>query len=98
MDHAIATLNASINTSQTSLTVNSSTDAVKFPATNFYIAIDNELINVATTGSSPYTTWTITRAQYGTTAATHTQGTKIYNAARSGAFLNLGQILSSLAR
>jgi hypothetical protein len=59
-----------MNTTQTSLTVAS---ASGFPSSgNFYIRIDNEVMQV--TGGQGTTSWTVTRGQLGTIAATHATG------------------------
>jgi FtsP/CotA-like multicopper oxidase with cupredoxin domain len=58
---------------QTSITVAS---AAGFPtAGSYYIRIDNEVLQV--TGGQGTTTWTVTRGQLGTTAATHASGATI---------------------
>jgi hypothetical protein len=55
------------NTTQTSITVAS---ASGFPgAGSYYVRIDNEVMQV--TGGQGTTTWTVSRGQLGTTAATH---------------------------
>jgi hypothetical protein len=61
----VTSLSAAINASQTSITV---TSATGFPAANFRIRIDNELMLV--TGVAG-TTWTVTRAVESTTVASH---------------------------
>jgi len=61
------------DTSGTSITVTSETS---FPAVDFIISIDTEVMlvtNVATT------TWTVTRGYEGSTAATHLNGATIYH-------------------
>jgi hypothetical protein len=50
--------------------------AAGFPTTgNYYIRIDNEVLQV--TGGQGTTTWTVSRGQLGTAAATHTAGAVI---------------------
>jgi Tfp pilus assembly protein PilX len=64
---ASTTLGAAITSSQTSITVAS---AAGFPTSgNFRIRIDDEAMTV--TGGQGTTTWTVTRAANGTTAASH---------------------------
>lgn len=58
-------LSAAINASQTSITV---TSATGFPAANFRIRIDNELMLVTAVAGL---TWTVTRAVESTTAVSH---------------------------
>lgn len=74
------TLNAAITaTSSTSVSV---TSAAGFPATgNYYIMIDSEQMQV--TAGQGTTTWTVTRGTNGTTAATHTNGTMVFQSATS---------------
>jgi len=71
---AETTLAAAItDTSGTSITVTSETS---FPAVDFIISIDTEVMlvtNVATT------TWTVTRGYEGSTAATHLNGAAVYH-------------------
>lgn len=73
------TITVSMGTGDSSLTVASSTG---FPGANFRIRIDNELILVTAVAG---TTWTITRAQEGTTAATHTSGATVNHFLTAGA-------------
>ncbi|HTA43725.1 MAG TPA: neuraminidase-like domain-containing protein [Bryobacteraceae bacterium] len=51
---------------QTSLTVKS---AIGFPAPNFYVSIGAEILLVTTFGGADNTSWTVVRAQQGTTGA-----------------------------
>jgi hypothetical protein len=46
-----------------------------FPTNNFPIQIQNELLQV--TGNPTPTTWTVTRGQFGSTAATHANGSAV---------------------
>lgn len=43
----------------------------------FFVKIDSEWILVSDTGATPFTTWTIARAQFGTTAASHNDGATV---------------------
>ena len=72
-NQAVSTLSAAITTTTaTSCTV---TDATTFPATgNFRIKIDSEILLVTTRASN---TFTVTRGQEGTTAATHASGASV---------------------
>lgn len=78
------TLNVSMGSGDTSLTVVSSTG---FPGGgNFRIRIDNELMLVTAVAG---TTWTITRAVEGTTAATHASGAAVNHFLTTGALNQL---------
>ena len=71
---AQTTLAAAItDTSGTSITVTSETS---FPAVNFIISIDTEVMLVTNVST---TTWTVTRGYEGSTAATHLNGATIYH-------------------
>lgn len=79
-NNASTTLSGTINNSVTSLTVAS---ASGFPSSgNFRIIIDSEIMLVTAVSG---TTFTITRAQEGTTAASHTSGATITHILTSGA-------------
>jgi hypothetical protein len=74
------TLNGAINNSVTSITVASAcgTDTYCFPpssGTKFYIKIDSEVMLV--TGGNATTTWTVTRGQRGTSAASHSNSATV---------------------
>lgn len=96
-DHATATLSGSISATNLSLTLGGATpsaDTLNFPVnpfSAFYIIIDSEIIQVTGVSASPFITWTIVRGCYNTIADAH-NGSTIYNAARSGAFLNYSQL------
>jgi len=63
----------STTATQTTITVASATG---FPTTGtYYVRIDNEVLGV--TGGQGTTTWTVTRGQLGTAAATHAAGATI---------------------
>lgn len=65
------TLNGALNNSQTNVVV---TSATGFPAANFRIIVDSELMLVTTVSSN---TFTVTRAAESTTAATHSNGATV---------------------
>jgi hypothetical protein len=66
------TLAAAITTvGQTSITVASNSG---FPAANFRVRIDDELLLVT---ANPSTSWTVERGVEGTTAATHSNGATV---------------------
>jgi len=69
-NRASSSLTATISATDTSLTV-STGDGAKFPDSNFHITIDNEILLCT---SRTNDTLTVTRAQEGTTAATHSAG------------------------
>jgi Tfp pilus assembly protein PilX len=75
------TLTGAMTASQTSLTVAS---ASGFPASQFHIRIDDEIMTV--TGGFGTTTWTVTRGASGTTAKSHVnlQTVSNWDAAPSG--------------
>jgi hypothetical protein len=73
------TLSAGINNSVTSFTVASSTGA---PSPNFRIRVDDEIMLV--TGVAG-TTWTVTRGQESTTAASHSSGAIVVHVLTAGA-------------
>jgi len=75
---AITTLNGSINNSTTSIVVAS---AAAFPAVNFRIKIDSEIMLV--TGVSG-TTLTVTRGAESTSAASHTNGAAVTHSITAG--------------
>ena len=78
---AHTTLNGAINSSQTTITVNS---ASGFPTSAFNIRIDNEFMTV--TGGFGTTTWTVTRGVNGSTAASHVTAQSVdWDTAPSGA-------------
>ena len=86
-NNAQTTLTAVLNSTATSLTVVAATG---FPTTaQFRILIDNELLLVTSLGSSPYTTWTVTRAIEGTTAASHSSGATVTQVLTAGGLENL---------
>lgn len=64
------TLNGAITNVATAITVAGSTG---FPAANFRIRVDNEIMLVTSVGAG--TNWTVTRAQEGTTGVAHNDGT-----------------------
>ncbi len=66
-----STLSASVNSSQTSLTVASSSS---FPSASFRILVGSEIMVVSAISG---TTWTVQRGQNGTSAATHSSGTTV---------------------
>jgi hypothetical protein len=68
------TLTGAMSTSQTTLTVAS---ASGFPTSSFKIRIDDEIMNV--TGGFGTTTWTVSRAQSGTSAKTHPNAQTVLN-------------------
>src|ERR1700759_3411090 len=71
-NNAQDTLNGAINNSVTSLVVHS---ASLFPtAGNFHIVIDSEIMLVTAVAS---TTFTVARAQEGTSAASHSDGATV---------------------
>ena len=73
-NNAISTLDADINSSVTSLAV-ASGDGALFPSTyDFHITIDNEIMAVTNRSTD---TFTIVRAQQGTSAASHTAGAAV---------------------
>jgi len=75
------TLTGAMNTSQTTLTVASSSG---FPTSSFHIRIDDEIMTV--TGGFGTNTWTVSRAQNSTTAKAHVNSQTVlnYDAAPSG--------------
>lgn len=85
------TLVGTINGSVTSLVVASSSG---FPAANFRIRIDDEIMLV--TGVAG-TTWTVTRAQESTTGASHTNGAAIQHILTAGGLVQaLGEVIQSV--
>ena len=79
-NQAATTLNGNITSVATSLVV---TSATGFPATgNFRITIDSEIMLVTAVSG---TTYTILRAQEGTTGASHTSGANIISYLTAGA-------------
>lgn len=74
------TLVGTITGAATSLVVASSSG---FPAVNFRIRIDNEYLLV-TAGPPGSTTWTVARAQEGSTAATHQNGAAVTHVLTAG--------------
>jgi hypothetical protein len=78
------TLNGAINNSVTSIVV---TSATGFPTTgNFAILIDTELMIVTAVAG---TTWTVTRAAEGTTAASHTNLSAVISVLSKRALIQL---------
>jgi hypothetical protein len=78
------TLSAAITTTgQSSISVTSACGTgsrLCFPqkgATSFYILIDSEIMQVSSNGGQGTTSWTVSRAALGTTAATHSNGAAI---------------------
>jgi len=69
-NRASSTLAADITSTATSLSV-ATGDGTKFPAAPFHITIENEILEVTAVSGD---TFTVTRAQEGTTAAAHTAG------------------------
>jgi hypothetical protein len=69
-----ATLAAAITDAQLSITVVS---AIGFPAPNFYINIGAEILLVTAFGGGDNTTWTVLRAQQGTSAAPAANGAAV---------------------
>jgi FtsP/CotA-like multicopper oxidase with cupredoxin domain len=69
---ASTSLTAATTATQTTINVASKAG---FPATNFPIQIQNELLQV--TGNPNATTWTVTRGFSGSTAATHANGSAV---------------------
>jgi Tc toxin complex TcA C-terminal TcB-binding domain/Neuraminidase-like domain/Salmonella virulence plasmid 28.1kDa A protein len=68
------TLAAAIDAVQTSLTVAS---YIGFPAAPFYVAIGAEILQVTATSGGDNTTWTVTRGQQGSVAATAVLGATV---------------------
>jgi hypothetical protein len=78
-NNAATTLAAAITTTNgTSITVTSETG---FPAVQFRIIIDSEIMLVTTVAT---TTWTVARAQEGTTGATHLNGAPVTHILTAG--------------
>ena len=71
---ASTTLSAAISAVQTTITVASDAG---FPDPNFSIQIGGEILLVTAVGGAGNTTWTVTRAQQGTTAAAAGAGTAV---------------------
>lgn len=73
-ENGLTTLSAAIaTTGATSMTV---TSAAQFPGSgSYYIQVDSEIIQV--TAGAGTTTWTITRGELGSTAATHSNGAAV---------------------
>ena len=71
---ASTTLAAPIDASQTSITVASDAG---FPAPSFSVVVGSEILLVTAVGGTGSTTWTVVRAQQGTTAAPATTGTAV---------------------
>ncbi len=74
VNYTITTLNGGISSSDLTMTVQSS---AKFPAANFDVIIDSEQIHVVSVAGN---TWTVLRAQNGTTAASHSSGASVIGA------------------
>jgi fibronectin type 3 domain-containing protein len=68
------TLTAPITAAQTTITVASS---AIFPSANFYVSIGSEILLVTTVSGPGGTTWTVTRGQQGTTAASAAAGASV---------------------
>jgi hypothetical protein len=71
---ASTALASAITAAQTSITV---TNDVGFPPSNFYVYIGSEILLVTAVGGAGSTTWTVVRAQQGTTAAAATAGAAV---------------------
>ncbi len=73
------TLTANITTSQTSLSVNSSTPfpISGLPSTTFRVMIGSEILLVTAASGTGNKTWTVQRGMDGTTAATHSSGATV---------------------
>ena len=71
---ASTTLSAAIGAGDLTLTVASATN---FPAPNFYVYIGAEILLVTAVGDPNNKTWTVARAQLGTTAAAAAAGTTV---------------------
>src|SRR5262245_48994230 len=80
-------LDGAIDASTTTIVVVSITDFPPSLAAGefFYIAIENELQKVTAMGGTGNKTWTVTRGEDGTTAATHATGTAVTNTLNKGA-------------
>jgi len=63
-----------VSTTETSIDVKHTQTATQMPASNFYVKIDSEIMNVS---SYTGTTLTVTRAAESTTAASHANGTDV---------------------
>jgi hypothetical protein len=74
-------ISADLGASSTTLSAASGANA---PAAPFRARIDDEIVLVTSTGASPWTTWTVSRAQEGTAAATHSSGATIKTAVGNG--------------
>jgi fructose-1,6-bisphosphatase/inositol monophosphatase family enzyme len=82
------TLVGSITNVATSLVVASSSG---FPAVNFRIRIDDEILLVTTVAG---TTWTVTRAQEGTTGAAHSNAASVAHILTAGGLVQaLGEVV-----
>lgn len=84
-NNAQSTLAAAITSSATSFNVAS---AASFPAAPFVIVIDSEILNVTAVSG---VTFTVQRAQEGTTAAAHASGATVLGAVTAGALKNLAR-------
>jgi hypothetical protein len=83
-NNAISTLNGAINNSVTSLVV---TSAANFPSSgNFHVIVEDEIMLVTAVSG---TTFTVTRAQESTTAASHASGVDIALILTAASILNL---------
>jgi hypothetical protein len=87
---ASTTLTAPITAAQTSITV---VNGSGFPAPNFSVVIGSEILLVTGVSGVGNTTWTVTRAQQGTTAAAAATGAAV---TPTGADVN-GVVISAVA-
>jgi hypothetical protein len=71
---ASTTLTSAITSSQSTISVASDTG---FPSPNFYVSIGSEILLVTAVGGAGNTTWTVSRGQQSTTAATALNGAAV---------------------
>lgn len=77
-------LSGNIDASTTSICINTAQGVPAYIENNFQFKIDNEVLTVTTAGSSQSVCpFTVTRGQFGTTAASHTSGALMYSPTNS---------------
>lgn len=94
-NNASTALAADLTAGATSLTVE---DGFAFPADNFLVSIDDEIIKVGSRSGDTFSG--LSRAQEGTAAAAHDKGVKVENRFTAGTYMGLageiGDIVSDI--
>ena len=75
------------------------TDSTNWPAVNFRIRVDNELMLVTNKGAGSQTTWSVTRGIEGTVASEHLAGAAVYQVFTLGGFeQRLSELLADVPK